>query len=316
MTPAVGARWLRPRAGRDGCTGGSSPIAAAPVGAIARQRELSLVAVMLVAGRAASPSPGAAVPDGRQPDARSRSSPRSSPSPPSARRSSSSPATSTSRSRRSSAWSPTASRTSCSRSTPRRPGRDRCSASALGLVLGMVNGVLVTVLRVPSIVATLGTLSIFRGIDYLIAGSHQVPLARLPRGLHRLRRATRSSAIPIFVLVAIVVVVIVARSSCAGPRFGRQVYAVGSNPEAAAILGIPARVVVVRRVRPVRAAGRRRRRDVGHGVRDDQRHGRDRRHARRSSPRSSSAASTSSAASGTVVGAALGALSSASSPTR
>ena len=35
----------------------------------------------------------------------------------------------------------------------------------LGLVLGMINGVVVTVFRVPAIVATLGTLSIFRGID-------------------------------------------------------------------------------------------------------------------------------------------------------
>ena len=51
----------------------------------------------------------------------------------------------------------------------------------VGLVLGMVNGVLVAFLRVPSIVATLGTLSIFRGIDYLIAGSpNGVPLLANP----------------------------------------------------------------------------------------------------------------------------------------
>jgi len=112
----------------------------------------------------------------------------------------------------------------------------------IGLVLGMINGVIITLLRVPAIVATLGTLSIFRGVDYLIAGSHQVPLAGLPPGF---TDAARDSilGIPIFVLVALVVVVIgsiVLRST----RFGRQVYAVGSNPEAAAILGIPSRLVV------------------------------------------------------------------------
>ena len=112
----------------------------------------------------------------------------------------------------------------------------------LGLVLGMINGVIVTLLRVPAIVATLGTLSIFRGVDYLVAGSHQVPLAGLPPGF---TDAARDSilGIPIFVLVALVVVVIgsvVLRST----RFGRQVYAVGSNPEAAAILGIPSRLIV------------------------------------------------------------------------
>jgi rhamnose transport system permease protein len=112
----------------------------------------------------------------------------------------------------------------------------------IGLLLGVINGVVVTLFRVPAIVATLGTLSIFRGVDYLIAGSHQVPLAGLPPGF---TDAARDAVlgIPIFVLVTIVVVVIgsvVLRST----PFGRQLYAVGSNPEAAAILGIPSRLVV------------------------------------------------------------------------
>jgi rhamnose transport system permease protein len=112
----------------------------------------------------------------------------------------------------------------------------------IGLVLGMINGAIVTLLKVPSIVATLGTLSIFRGVDYLIAGSHQVPLAGLPPGFTDPARDS-ILGIPIFVLVTLLVVVIgsvVLRST----RFGRQVYAVGSNPEAAAILGIPSRLVV------------------------------------------------------------------------
>lgn len=112
----------------------------------------------------------------------------------------------------------------------------------LGLVLGMINGVIVTLLRVPAIVATLGTLSVFRGVDYLVAGSHQVPLAGLPEGF---TDAARDSilGIPLFVLVTVAIVVIgsvILRST----RFGRQLYAVGSNPEAAAILGIPSRLVV------------------------------------------------------------------------
>jgi rhamnose transport system permease protein len=113
---------------------------------------------------------------------------------------------------------------------------------ALGLVLGMVNGFVVTVLRVPAIVATLGTLSIFRGIDFLIAGPHQVSPDSLPSGLLDLVHES-ILGVPIFVVVAIVVVTIftvVLRWT----RFGRQVYAVGSNPEAAAIIGIPSRRVV------------------------------------------------------------------------
>jgi rhamnose transport system permease protein len=113
---------------------------------------------------------------------------------------------------------------------------------AIGLLLGMVNGFIVAVLRVPAIVATLGTLSIFRGIDYVIAGPDQVPLAGLPPGFVHLARAD-VLGIPVFVLLTILIVVVgsvLLRST----RFGRQVYAVGSNPEAAAILGIPSRLVV------------------------------------------------------------------------
>ncbi len=112
----------------------------------------------------------------------------------------------------------------------------------IGLVLGMINGFIIAVLKVPAIVATLGTLSIFRGIDYVIAGPDQVPLAGLPEDFSNLAQAN-ILGIPVFVLVTIVVVVIgtvLLRST----RFGRQVYAVGSNPEAAAILGIPSRRVV------------------------------------------------------------------------
>jgi rhamnose transport system permease protein len=112
----------------------------------------------------------------------------------------------------------------------------------LGLVLGMFNGFLVTALRVPAIVATLGTLSLFRGFDYLIAGGKQVTLTELPPGYTDPARFT-IVGVPLFVLIAVAVVVVtslVLRQT----TFGRQVYAVGSNPEAAAVLGIRSGVVV------------------------------------------------------------------------
>jgi len=112
----------------------------------------------------------------------------------------------------------------------------------LGLVLGMVNGTIVTVFKVPAIVATLGTLSIFRGIDYLVAGPHQVPVAALPPGFVEASVST-VAGIPLFVLIAVVIVAI-GTVLLRWTRFGRQIYAVGSNPEAAAILGIPSRLVV------------------------------------------------------------------------
>jgi rhamnose transport system permease protein len=112
----------------------------------------------------------------------------------------------------------------------------------LGLVLGMANGAIITLFRVPSLVATLGTLSIFRGLDFFVAGGHEVNLADLPPGYSD--AATQAFfGVPLFVILAIIVVVVVALVMRLTP-FGRQVYAVGSNAEAALIIGIRSRLVV------------------------------------------------------------------------
>jgi rhamnose transport system permease protein len=112
----------------------------------------------------------------------------------------------------------------------------------LGLVLGIVNGTIVSAFRVPAIVATLGTLGIYRGVDYLIAGGKEVSLSELPVG-YTSAASTSILGIPLFTLIAIIVVA-VAAWGLRQTRFGRQVYAVGSNPEAATMLGIPVRFVV------------------------------------------------------------------------
>lgn len=112
----------------------------------------------------------------------------------------------------------------------------------LGLVLGMINGFLVAVLRVPSIVATLGTLSIYRGLAFLVAGGKQVTLIDLPPGYTDPARATVFGVLPVFLVLAVVIVIVAAIILRSTP-FGRSVYAVGSNPEAAEVLGINARVV-------------------------------------------------------------------------
>jgi rhamnose transport system permease protein len=112
---------------------------------------------------------------------------------------------------------------------------------ALGLGLGVVNGTIVSAFHVPAIVATLGTMSVYRGLTFLLAGGRQVSVSDLPPQYIALARAS-IVGVPLYVVIAIVLVA-VASFVLQQTRFGRQVYAVGSNPEAATILGIRSRLV-------------------------------------------------------------------------
>ena len=112
---------------------------------------------------------------------------------------------------------------------------------ALGLGLGILNGVIVSLFRVPAIVATLGTMSVFRGFTFLLAGGRQVSVSDLPPQYVAMARLT-IAGVPLYVVIAIIIVAL-ASFILQQTGFGRQVYAVGSNPEAAAILGIRSRLV-------------------------------------------------------------------------
>jgi len=112
----------------------------------------------------------------------------------------------------------------------------------IGVALGAFNGLLVTVGQVPSIVATLGTLYAFRGLDYWIAGGGQVSAYDVPASYLNLATA-QVLGVPVLVLFALVIVAIFSyllRFS----RTGRQLYAIGSNPEAAQMMGIRSDLLV------------------------------------------------------------------------
>ncbi len=113
----------------------------------------------------------------------------------------------------------------------------------LGVTLGLVNGVLVAGFKVPSIVATLATLSLYRGLDFFVASGREVNLRDLPPGYTN--AATQNIfGVPLFLIVAVVVTAIVGLV-LRYTLFGRRIYAVGSNAVAAAILGIRSRFVVL-----------------------------------------------------------------------
>jgi rhamnose transport system permease protein len=113
---------------------------------------------------------------------------------------------------------------------------------AIGVVCGAVNGVLVAVGRVPSLVVTLGTLYVFRGVDFALAQGKQVNASDLPDDLLDLGNG-RLLGIPVLVLITLAVVG-VAALYLRSYRSGRDLYAIGSHPEAAVLAGIP----VARRV--------------------------------------------------------------------
>ncbi len=116
-------------------------------------------------------------------------------------------------------------------------------AVAIGLLLGLVNGLVVAYGRVPSIVATLGTLAIFRGVTFLLGRGIEVPSGSLPRWMITGADAT-VLGVPLVVILAVVVAVGLARLLQILPIF-RRVYAVGSNPAAAAFYGLRADRVTV-----------------------------------------------------------------------
>ncbi|MGW5157153.1 ABC transporter permease [Nonomuraea wenchangensis] len=110
---------------------------------------------------------------------------------------------------------------------------------ALGAACGAVNGLLVGAARVPALVATLGTLYAFRGIDYAWAGGRQVNAADMPEGF--LALGTRSVlGVPLLALIALAVLLAVGWM-LRNLRSGRELYAIGSSPEAAVLAGIRVR---------------------------------------------------------------------------
>ncbi|HZQ89957.1 MAG TPA: ABC transporter permease [Gaiellaceae bacterium] len=107
----------------------------------------------------------------------------------------------------------------------------------VGTACGIVNGALTTLGRVPSLVVTLATLYVFRGIDILIIGGGQVVASSLPNGFFEISLKSVYD-VPYLALV-VAAVVAVAAFYLRSYRSGRDLYAIGSNPEAARLVGIP-----------------------------------------------------------------------------
>ncbi|MEO6014408.1 MAG: ABC transporter permease, partial [Devosia sp.] len=104
---------------------------------------------------------------------------------------------------------------------------------ASGLIMGAINGVMVILLQLPSIIVTIGTLTLYRGLAQIIAGDKSIRVPEWFIGIDRIMIVGVPLPVVIFVLLAIALGVVLG-----GTIFGRQIYQIGTNEVAARHAGI------------------------------------------------------------------------------
>ena len=107
----------------------------------------------------------------------------------------------------------------------------------LGALLGLFNGMLVTLFRLPAIIVTLGTLSLYRGLTFILSNAKQIDRQYVPSALKSMSQTSPIFGIPWIIFIAFGVALLTYWFAM-HTRIGRQVYALGSNPVAAPLRGI------------------------------------------------------------------------------
>lgn len=108
---------------------------------------------------------------------------------------------------------------------------------AVGFAVGIVNGLLIAYLGLPSLVVTIAMLYVVRGVFSQLAGGETITAEQVPAPLVELGSGSIFGVPYLFVcaLIGAIAVTLLLRYS----RWGRDLYAIGSNPEAALRVGIP-----------------------------------------------------------------------------
>ncbi|MCP2040858.1 methyl-galactoside transport system permease protein [Neisseria sp. HSC-16F19] len=112
---------------------------------------------------------------------------------------------------------------------------------AIGALLGLINGIIVTYMNVTPFIATLGTMLVFYGINSLYYDSvGSAPIAGFDQGYSTFTQGFfniggfRLSYITIYAVIAIALVWVIWNKT----RFGKNLFAIGGNPEAAKVSGV------------------------------------------------------------------------------
>ena len=109
----------------------------------------------------------------------------------------------------------------------------------VGLLCGVVNGAIVVLARVPSLVVTLGTLYVIRGVDAIFVNGVQINPSSIPNSFIGIGYETVLDIPWMFVIASVLVVIVgyIMRTF----RPARDLYAIGSDPQAALLAGVPVR---------------------------------------------------------------------------
>lgn len=111
--------------------------------------------------------------------------------------------------------------------------------AGVGLLAGAINGILVAYARLAPFIVTLGTMSIYNGIVYIISDSRAV--SNLPEIMSRIDDYKVLGFIPSYVALFFVVFIL-GQLFLSFAKPGRMIYAIGSNETAAMYSGIPSRI--------------------------------------------------------------------------
>ena len=110
----------------------------------------------------------------------------------------------------------------------------------IGLLLGALNGGLIAWANIPPVIVTLGGLSAYRGLSFLLSGGRQVDGYQLPIALIRLSQKGPFGmwAVP-WVVFIVVGIAVATHFFLNHTKTGRDIYAIGNNPDAAQLRGVP-----------------------------------------------------------------------------
>jgi rhamnose transport system permease protein len=107
----------------------------------------------------------------------------------------------------------------------------------IGIAVGILNGLLVAGLRLPSLVVTLGTLYIVRGVVYVVSNSVDYNAQEMPPSLLELGQKVFFGLLP-FTFLLVIIAMLLMGFFMKYTKPGRDAYAIGSNPSAADLVGL------------------------------------------------------------------------------